>query len=300
MKTQFYIFIILFFGIFSLIHAQEERIALPKKMYSDRVIDDSGTPLSGLTVRIKGKRLKTTTNANGEFTINAENGDIIELSKNGNVIDTYRYSEFNDHYEVQDKSGVLSDKSKGTEAAEKKKVWSSVSKVKGRNNRAEFEGYLNLAIQFKKSNPTKSIDQIRDALLIANGNNDKSQLAASYNVLGDVYMNLKQYDLAASNYKVSIDNDEDTTVQLKLANAYLLNNEYQKSEKYYKEILQKRGVSDTQKGLANEGLGDVYLKQQKNSNAILQYQKALKIANKQNNTTQITDLNTKISVAFEA
>lgn len=298
MKQQLYIFTLLFFTVFSFVHAQEnKRIAIPNKIYSDRVTDESGTPLGGLTVRVKRKGLKTTTNANGEFTINATNGDIIELSKNGKVINTYRLTG-SIYYEVKDESGILDDELNEVELDEKKKEW-SVSKVKRRNNTTEFDGYLGLANEYKKSNPTKSIDYIRDALLIANSNNNKVQLASSYNVLGDVYLNLKQYDLAASNYKVSLDNVDKTTVLLKLANAYLLNNEYKKSEKHYKEILEKRGVSDAQKVLAYMGLGNIYLKLNKSYDAIAQYQTALKLAEKQENTAQITNLNTKISTAFE-
>ncbi|MDY7396247.1 histidine kinase [Aureibaculum sp. 2210JD6-5] len=299
MKQRLYIFIILFFAVFGFVNAQEnERMALPNKIYSDRVTDESGTPLSGLTVRVKGKGLRTTTNANGEFSINAKNGDVIELSKNGKVINTYRL-DGSIYYEVQDESGVLDDELNDAEADEAKKT-SSVSKLRKRDEGTAFNEFLDSARDLKKSNPTKSIDQIREALLIADSNNNKQQLAASYDVLGDVYTNLKQYDLAANNYKVSIENVESTTVLLKLADAYLLNKEYKNSENTFKRVLEKREISDDQKILAYKGLGDVYLKSKKYNDAIAQYQTALKLAQKQKNTSQITDLNTKISSAFEA
>ena len=291
MNQQFYIFIILFFAALSFIHAQgNERIALPNKIYSDRVTDESGTPLSGLTVRVKSKGLKTITDVNGEFSINAKNGDVIELSKNGKVINTYRLTG-SIYYEVQDESGVLDRK-------ESKKAWSP-SKIRKREGLAEFQKFIDSASYYKKRNPTKSIDKIREALLIADDNNNKSQLAESYHVLGDVYMNLKQFDLAASNYKVSVDNIKNTTVQLKLAEAYLLNNNFTKSETAYKTVLKGRGISDNQKISAFKGLGDVYLRLKKSSAAIVQYRKALELAQKQKNTAQITELNTKISNAFE-
>jgi len=280
------------FTVFLDINAQEnERIALPNKIYSDRVTDESGTPLRGLTVRVKSKGLKTITNHNGEFTINATNGDIIELSKNGKVINTYRLTG-SIYYEVEDESGVL-------DKDEKKKGWSS-SKIRKRDNSAEFQKFIDSAGYYKKRNPTKSIDQIREALLIADNSNNKNQLGESYHVLGDVYMNLKQYDLAASNYKVSLDNIDNTTVQLKLADAYLLNNDYKQSEINYNEALKKKGLSVAQKILAYKGLGNVHLKLKKYNDATAQYQIALALAKKQKNLAEITDLNTKISSVLEA
>lgn len=292
MKRQFYIVGILIFAAFSFLNAQEnERIALPNKIYSDRVTDESGTPLSGLTVRVKRKKLRTTTNENGEFSINATNGDIIELSKNGKIINTYRLTG-SIYYEVQDESGVLDE-------VEKKKAWSP-SKIRKRDVSADFQKFIDSANYYKKRDPTKSIDQIREALLIADDSNNKSQLADSYSVLGDVYMNLKQFDLAASNYKISVDNSDNITVQLKLADAYLLNNDYNESESNYQKVLEKNGLSDTQKTLTYRGLGDVYLKLGKNNDAIIQYKAALELAQKEKNTTQIADLNIKISGAYEA
>ncbi|MBJ2176089.1 histidine kinase [Aureibaculum sp. A20] len=292
MKQKLYILTMLFFVVFSYMQAQEnDRIALPNKIYSDRVTDESGTPLSGLTVRVKSKGLRTTTNSNGEFSINASNGDVIELSKNGVVINTYRLTG-SIYYEVEDESGVIEN--------EEKRKSSSISKFKRNNNSDDFQGYLDSASYNKKRNPTKSIDQVGGALLIANDNNNKSQLAQSYTILGDVYMNLKQYDLAASNYKISIDNIDDIAVQLKLADAYFRDNDTKNSESNYNEVLSEKKVSDIQKIAAHKGLGNVYLKLKEHKKAVAQYQKALIIAQKEKNTAEITDLNTRISEALEA
>ncbi|QCX37469.1 sensor histidine kinase [Aureibaculum algae] len=292
MKQKLYILTMLFFVVFSYMQAQEnDRVALPNKIYSDRITDESGTPLSGLTVRVKSKGLRTTTNSNGEFSINASNGDIIELSKNGVVINTYRLTG-SVYYEVQDESGVI-------ENDEKKKIGSS-SKISKRGGASQFQLYLDSANYNKKRNPTKSIDQVGGALLIANDNNNKSQLAQSYTILGDVYMNLKQYDLAASNYKTSIDNIDDIAVQLKLADAYFRDNDTKKSENNYNGVLSKKKVSDMQKIVAYKGLGNIYLKLKEHNKAVAQYQNALTIAQKEKNTAEITDLNTRISEALEA
>ncbi|NNC70033.1 MAG: hypothetical protein HKN90_04330, partial [Flavobacteriaceae bacterium] len=73
MKSTFYIVIILIFSMISITSAQvqQDRDKEPGT-YSDRITDTNGQPLSGISVRVRGKGTSTTTNSNGEFTIKAE------------------------------------------------------------------------------------------------------------------------------------------------------------------------------------------------------------------------------------
>jgi len=265
----------------------------PNRINSDRITDLDGAPLSGIQIRINGTNIYTITDVDGRFSLDAKNGDVIVLSKNGRLINTYRLDE-GIYYKVDDSSNII----EVQETNEEKRF--SVSKKMGMDKTFQFEMLIDSAGFFKRRTPTKSIDFIESALKIANETKNKKQIAESYGVLGDVNMNLKQYDLAVSNYLIAVDNDENTSYQLKLAKAFLLNNDYQNSEKQYNILLAKRGISTIQKIEIYEGLGDVYLKLDKHLKALNQYETALTLAKRISSISQITNLNSKIANSLEA
>ncbi len=291
MSKKLNIFILLFLIGISVVNAQKSNeMRISNRIYSDRITDQDGIPLSGIQVRVKGTGISTITDSNGEFSINAKNGDIIVLSKNGRRINTYRL-DGSIYYEVKDESDQVGEKKN------KKKRVSSISKRARKDNSAQFQRELDSAIYYKDINSIQSVDFVANAL---NFTDNKEQIAQSYNVLGDVYMNLKQYDLAVSNHKIAVDNAKNTGYQLKLANAYLLNKEYQKSESLYNSLLQKRGVTTLQKVVIYEGLGDVYSKFNQFTKALKYYETALTLNKQTSNSNKNTTLNAKVSSAFEA
>ncbi len=289
MKRKLNIFIFFFF-LFTLgVDAQIlNEVNTPSKLYSDRVTNQDGNPLSGINIRVKGTNISTTTNMDGEFTINAKNGDVIVLSKNGKIINTYRLNG-SIYYEVEDQSNQIEES--------KSKKLRSISKKARLNNSVQFQKELDLAILNIDKNPTKSVDFIGNALKHAN---NKTQISQAYTVLGDVYMNLKQYDLAASNYKVAVDNSKSTGIQLKLAKAFLLNKEYKNSESQYHISLKKTGITTIQKVEIHEGLGDVYSNLNQHNKALSHYKTALNLNKRTSNINKTSNLNAKISSEFEA
>ncbi|MGB5462561.1 MAG: hypothetical protein WBM92_04285, partial [Aureibaculum sp.] len=217
MKRTINIFVFLLFAvIFEMTGQISNKANLPYKVYTDRITDQTGAPLSGIHIRVKGTNISTITDANGQFMINAKNGDVIILSKNGKVINSYRLDGSN-YYEVIDESGRLDQKSSD-------KV-RTIAKEKS-NIDSKFQFLLDSANTLKKINPSKSIDLIERSFLIANETKNKKQLSDAYSVLGDVYLNLKQFDLASSNYKIAVDYSSNSFYQLKLAKAYFLNSDY--------------------------------------------------------------------------
>jgi tetratricopeptide (TPR) repeat protein len=292
MTRKYGILIFLLLLMVSGLNAQiNDRINTPAKLYSDRITDEAGNPLSGLQVRVKGKGIITYTDVNGEFKIAAKNGDIIVLSRNGKTINSYRL-DGSVYYEIQNESDQI-------ETEGRKRAFKTSKKLRV-DNATLFEKLIDSANIYKKNAPTKSIDYIENSLKIANTTNNRTQLATSYSVLGDVNMNLKQYDLAVSNYTIAVDNSQNISFQLKLARALLLNRDYQTSEDQYNEILKKRGITTAQKIKVYEGLGDIYSKQNQQTKAFNQYQTALTLAKRLSDTSKITDLNAKISSALEA
>jgi len=85
-----------------------------------------------------------------------------------------------------------------------------------------------------------------------------------------------------------------------LAKAFLLNNEYQKSEDQFNILLKKRGLTTIQKVEIYEGLGDVYTRLNQHKNALNQYRTALTLNKRISNVNKEQNLNVKISSAFEA
>jgi len=265
-------------------------IITPKKIYSERITDQDGAPLHGIHIRVKGTNNYTLTDANGQFSINAKNGDVIVLSKNGKVINKYRL-DGSIYYEVTDESNQL-------EFEENKKIRSArILKKTTLDNSAEFKIKMDSAISYISSDPTKSVDLVGNALKFAN---NETQIGQSYEVLGDVYMNLKQYDLAVSNYNIAVDKSKNIAYQLKLAKALLLNNESGKSEDLYIEILKRQNLSTLQRIEIYEGLGDIYLKKSEYSKSLDNFQIALTLAKRVSNLIKITVLNSKIAKVLEA
>lgn len=289
MKRKFQILIFILLSI-TMANAQvQERKAKKSGYYSDRITDVDGQPLSGIMVRVRGKGVSVRTDINGEFTIKADLGDIIVLSKNGRTIDTYRY-DGSLNYEVKDEDDILN-------VSEEKRGSKKLYKI-GSRKPDQFSIQLDSALRYSNTNPTKSIDYLGTALNFA-GNN-RSQLSQSYEVLGDVYTNLKQYDLAASNYKIANNNRNSIAIQLKLANAYQLNNELDKGKNIYSDLLKNNSITTVQRIVAYEGLGDVYFKVNDYQKALQEYRTALNLNERASNKTRRTNINSKIATTLDA
>ena len=294
MKQNFYILLLVFFSTITISNAQiDANKTRENGYYTDRITDVDGRPLSGITIKVRGKGGATKTNANGEFAIKAQLGDLIILSKDGKTIDTYRYNG-SLNYEVKDESDAL-----GVPELESKSKSLKRSKISlSKREEGNFKIQLDSALFYSNINPTKSIDYVGTALNFA-GNN-RQQLSQSYDVLGDVYMNLKQYDLAASNYKVANDNLPTISIQLKLANAYVLNNEPGISESLYNNLLKERSINTNQKIEIYEGLGDVFSAKKVYNDALSEYRTALNLNKRVPNISKRTSLNSKIALTLDA
>ena len=93
-------------------------------------------------------------------------------------------------------------------------------------------------------------------------------------VLAEVYMHWKQYDLAVTNYRVSLQNQETNEAKLGLAKAYERNKNYQESIDTYKAI-DKKQLSNYQLVTLYEGLGDTYFSIKDYESSIDAYKKGL-------------------------
>lgn len=158
----------------------------------------------------------------------------------------------------------------------------------------QFNQLIDSAHVYLKQDAERSIQFIADAL---DKSTSQNQNAEAYETLGDLYMFLKQYDLAITNYRIALQNINSNAIQLKLAKAYAANNNNQESIETYLAV-QLEQLTDYQKTEFYEGLGDIYIKTNAVTKAITTYQKGLDKAKIFNIKPKETDLNSKIAQAY--
>ena len=242
---------------------------------------DTREPIANVNIEVNGGAY-TTTDMFGDFRIEARKGD--EL--------TIRHKDFETVYYT-----ILSNERIKVEVQPNKKETTYSKLKKSSRTKAEsFKTLIDSAEIYLKKDAKKSIQFAGDAL--AEGNSIKENSEA-YEVLGDVYMHWKQYDLAVSNYRISLQNISANSVKLKLAKAYKQNKNYQESLDIYNNT-NKNELSNWQLIELYEGLGDVYFATQEYELSIKAYQEGLKVAQKHLITPKITDLNSKIAQTYNA
>ena len=98
MVKNYFILLILFIGVSNFVLAQE---------VSGTVLDDSSQPLPGVTVVVKDTSTGTTTDLDGRYSINANDGDVLEFSYVG--FDTQRIVVTSNLIDATMQSGVSLD-----------------------------------------------------------------------------------------------------------------------------------------------------------------------------------------------
>lgn len=149
---------------------------------------------------------------------------------------------------------------------------------------------IDSAFFYKKKDFDKSVSFIENIL---KEDYPRKRNAYTYQLLGDIYNEWNQYDLAISNYKISLRYDDSQLTKFELAKSYILLNQFKDAERTLKDIKTKKlGVYYTI--LVYETWGDVYLALKQYKKANKNYNEALKIAKSKEVTPKITDLNSKL------
>ncbi|MGC6432484.1 MAG: histidine kinase [Jejuia sp.] len=243
------------------------------------VEQDTREPIPNVNIQINGGGY-TTTNAFGEFRVEASKGD--EL--------TIRHKDFETvYYIIQSSERILVE----VEPYEKGSYRSKKSK---KELESKFNWFIDSAEVYLKKDAQKSVQFIADALELSNS---KKENAEAYEVLGDIYIFWKQYDLAVSNYQISAESNATNVVKLKLAKAYMFNENYQESIELYNDI-KERDLSNYQRVARFEGLGDVYRRIKEFDKSINAYDSGLKLAKRFSITPKEVDLNSKIAEALKS
>ncbi|MEP5339382.1 MAG: histidine kinase [Algibacter sp.] len=224
----------------------------------------------------------TTTDHFGYFNVQARIGDELII----------RHKDFETVYHI-----ILNDDKIIVEVEPSDDKLSSGLKLKSFKSRLPlFETYIDSAEAYLKLDYKKSLEFITEAL---SESNSKDQNRNAYELLGDIYMFWEQYDLAVSNFNISLQNETSDNLKLKLAKAYYFNKNYQESISIYNQV-NKRKLSNYQLVSLYESLGDVYVKTNQFILSIATYNKGLELANKHLITPKITDLNSKLAEVYNS
>ncbi len=238
---------------------------------------DTYEPISKVNIEINGGAY-TITDSQGRFTIKAKKGD--ELIVRHKDFETVYYTLINDDRITIEVEPVVN-----------KNINS-----KFRRDIKRFNSLIDSVAVYKKKDVAKSIKFVGEALTQSNS---VSQNAEAYQILAEVYMFWKQYDLAVNNYRISLQNIETNDSKLGLASAYELNKNYQESIDTYNAI-NKNEIGNYQLITLYEGLGDTYFRIKNYEASLSAYQKGLTIAKDHLISPKVVDLNSKIAQTFNA
>ncbi|WP_370227063.1 histidine kinase [Mesoflavibacter sp.] len=236
---------------------------------------DTRNPIENADIQVNGGSY-TKSSLDGTFRIQVKKGDQIVIS----------HDDFETvYYTIKDNDDI-------TVEVQPIGVNGYVQKIKTKEN--TFRSTIDSAIFYKKISAEKSIQFITESISKSTSVKENAQ---AFEVLGDVNMYWKQYDLATTNYRISLKNDSNIDVKLKLAEAYFLNKNYQKSLEIYND-LEDKTLNNWQQIEKQEGLGDVFLEQNKIKLATQSFKQGLKIAETNNIKPKITDLNSKLGDSY--
>lgn len=272
-------FLLIIFSV-AIIHGQVLQNQTKFTVRGKVLESDTRNPITNVNVEVNGGAYTTTDNF-GEFRIEVRIGD--EL--------TIRHKDFETiYYTIKSSERILVEVEPEINTITDNEYLSKRSK----KIQPQFNWYIDSAEVYLKKDAKKSINFVTQALKLSNS---KKENAQAYEVLADVNMYWKQYDLAISNYNISLQNATTNAVKLKLASAYKENKNYQESIQVYNNI-NKRELSNYQLVTLHEGLGNVYKATKQFDKAISTYNVALSVAQKHIITPKITDLNSKIAEVY--
>ena len=279
-KHLTYLFLVfsLLFG--QLLYGQEQNLSVVKKTFQVRgsvIESETDKPIEKVNILVNGGDY-TTTNALGEFKIEVSKGDEL-IVKHSDFETVYYTIESNERIRIE----VVPNKND--------QLLNKISK----RNAGEFKSLIDSADTYLKNDAQKSIQFVTEALTVSNS---KRQNATVYETLGNIYFEWDQFDLAITNYRISLQNEDSNDVKLQLAKSYELNDNYQESIQLYNEI-NKQELSNWQLVELYEGLGDVHVKTKNYTEALGAYNKGLEVANKHLITPKITNLNSKIAQTYD-
>ncbi len=243
---------------------------------------NTGTPISGVSISNNMGNL-VVTNGLGEFEIKTRIGDVLIIEHEDIV--TLRYN-------VKQNDDVLI-------LVEDFETSSTSTRLKSSPDIAlEHQALLESAEKYKAQDIERSIDYVAQSISLLGKRGRKKELARSLSKLGEIYQYHKQIDLAIDNYEDALDANKTIATSLLLARAYNLTSRFKETFNLLNPLLEIKSMPPYQSVQLYELLGDAKKGDGKISEAIQSYNKGLLIANMNQITSKMTDLNSKIADTY--
>lgn len=284
-----YLFVAVCCGLGQALMAQEantysKREAAPILVIKGSVLDvETMTPVPKVNVEVAGGDY-TATNSAGDFTIRARVGDELVI-RNAGFETVYHTITDGQRIRVEVRP----------EETEKELVQEEMLLSPSRQKATTFTEYLELGKASYKKDAALGLDYVASALEDKNLN--PQQRAEGFVVLAEIYSYWKQYDLAVTNYRLSLRSQKKQATEIALAKTYYLNKNYQESITLSETILNGL-IAPALKLEVQENLADSYNATGDISNAERVYKVVLDSAKSQNNKTAETRLTTKLANLF--
>ncbi|NAY92824.1 sensor histidine kinase [Muricauda sp. JGD-17] len=162
----------------------------------------------------------------------------------------------------------------------------------------DHQRLLDSANFHKRTDLEKSIDFIAKSISALGKQGNKTALSKSLSTLGEIYLYHRQYDLAITNFKDAIAAQSFNSTKIQLGKAYVLNVQFQEAEDLLLPITDVRNMVPYQRIQLYETLGDANKGLSNSKEAIDFYKEGLNIAEKNQVSPKIIDLNSKIADTY--
>ncbi|WP_375238286.1 histidine kinase [Aurantibacter sp.] len=238
------------------------------------VQENKNNPINNVVIKVNGGFYAKTNNL-GEFSLQVKIGDVVTIThQDFNTVD----------YNVESKEDILIVVESFSETIQQVEIVET-----------PYTKALDSAKFYKTISAEKSAQFVVEGISYSKSVNDN---ARAFEILAETYMYWKQYDLAITNYRISLNNTNSNSVKLKLAQAYFLNNNLVKSLDVYNNVKSEE-LSNWDLISKNEGVADVYFKSNKIKEALNLYKKALVKASETKIKLKQIELNSKIAEVYK-
>ncbi|TXN37040.1 sensor histidine kinase [Flagellimonas hymeniacidonis] len=240
-------------------------------------------PISGVEVSTDTGSY-TTTNGLGEFKIKAAIGNML-------IFESPEFETVRHRIKSDEDIDVLVEGYSAPTKSKKREIF-------GSRSASNHQRFIDSANVYKRTDLEKSIDFIAQSIAQLGKRANKDGLSSSYTTLGEIYLYHNQYDLAISNFKDALAARESSKTSLLLGKAYILNGEFQNAETTLTPLLKVKNMIPYQRIELYEGLGDANKALSEFKKALDFYQEGLRIAQKNQISPKVIDLNSKIAAAY--
>ncbi|HAI40158.1 MAG TPA: sensor histidine kinase [Maribacter sp.] len=270
----------LFLG-WNVIYSQSQNNALKFNLKGRVEVRSTGQPISGVSIS-NDMGVFVVTNALGEFEIKTRIGDQLIIEHQD--IETLWYN-----VEKNDDVLIL--------------VEGFESSVSDRSNSPpdisiRHQQLLDSAEHYKAKDIEKSIDFVAQSIALLGKRGRRKELARSLSKLGEVYQYHKQLDLAIDNYEDALENNKTIATPLLLGRAYNLMSRFNETIGLLDPLSKVKTMPPYQSAVLYELLGDAKKGEGKTKEAIELYNRGLLIAEKNQNTSKMIDLNSKLADSY--